>query len=223
MVDPQNTQKGWPWRKVLGKQRQVWMEPSADLIPFVSRLKQDKRQRVYDLGCGIGRHTVYLAREGFEVWASDAAPDGLEETRRLLEAEGLRAEVTASDLTSIQYPDEHFDAVIAVNVVYHAIRKDVETCLSEVHRTLRSGGLFFVTFNSIHSDDWGHGRQIDENTFVKIGGIEDGIPHYFVDRQELECLMAGFEVLRLSHKDEWNPEIGKNSRSSHWVVWGKKF
>ena len=98
----------------------------------------------------------------------------------------------------------------------------MESCLKEVWRTLEPGGLVFVTFNSTTSDDWGKGRRVDDNTYIKVGGVEDGIPHYFVDRGELERLMETFEVLRISHKDEWLPELGKGHREAHWAVWARR-
>ena len=199
------------------------MGPSTEVIPFVSRLKIEGAKRVYDLGCGAGRHTVYLAREGFEVYASDIAPDGLEETRKRLKEENLRAEVVPSDLSAIPYPDSFFDAVVAVRVVYHGVRDDVEACLGEVHRTLRGGGLFFVSFKSTQADDYGKGRRIDGNTFVKVGGIEDGIPHYFIDRTELERLMEKFELLQIDHEEEWVVhESGNNTRDAHWIVCARR-
>ena len=75
--------------------------------------------------------------------------------------------------------------------------------MAEVRRVLKPTGLFFVTFNSTESGDWGRGRRVDDLTFVKVGGVEDGIPHYFVDRAELERLMGAYELLDVSLKVEW--------------------
>lgn len=222
MDDKSPANKGWPWKEVQGGLREAWQEPSGDLVPFAARLKREGKTRVYDLGCGIGRHTVYLAQQGFEVYASDVSADGLDETRRWLDKENLEAELVSSDLTQIPYSDKFFDSILAVNVVYHAMREGVEACLAEVQRALRPEGLFFVTFNSKQSNDYGRGQQVDENTFIKTEGIEKGIPHYFVDRNELDRLLGGFELLRISHKDEWLPELGKPDRAAHWVVWARR-
>ena len=40
--------------------------PSAGLT-----LRQSGAKRVYDMGCGLGRHTIMLAENGFSVVASD--------------------------------------------------------------------------------------------------------------------------------------------------------
>ncbi|MCI0437710.1 MAG: class I SAM-dependent methyltransferase [Chloroflexi bacterium] len=214
--------KGWDWDRVQGEQRAFWTEPEGELIPFVSRIARERARRVYDLGCGIGRHTVYLARRGFEVYASDISEEAVRETRGWLGNEDLAGEVVRSDLTVIPYPDGRFDAVIAVNVVYHALREDIEACLNEVRRVLRPGGLFFVTFNSTSSDDFGRGRRVDDRTFVKVGGVEDGIPHYFADRADVERLLVGFDLLRMYHREEWLFELDSAKKGAHWIVWARK-
>ena len=207
--------RGWPWRRVLRETPEPWEQPEEEVVRFAARLRRGGR--VLDLGCGPGRHTVYLAQQGFEVHASDIATDGLQETLRRIRLGGVQAAVLRSDMTAIPYPDAVFDAVIAVNVIYHGFRDDVEACLAEVRRVLKPMGLFFVTFNATESDDWGRGRRIDDLTFVKVGGVEDGIPHYFVDRAELERLMEAYELLDVSLKVEW-PEDNDGRKAAHWYV-----
>ena len=222
MTEPNIQQLGWPWEKVQGLQRQAWQDPSGDIVSFASRLKLEGKSRVYDLGCGIGRHTVYLARQGFVVDASDVSVQGLKETRRWLDDEKLEARLLYADLATLPYDDGAFDAVVAFNVIYHAYRDGVEASLDEIRRVLAPNGLLFVTFNSISSEDYGKGRRVDDNTYVKVGGVEDGIPHYYVEKNELDRLMKSFEVLRLSHREDWLLEIGRSYREAHWSVWARR-
>lgn len=211
--------RGWPWSRVLRETPEPWEQPEDEVVRFAAQLTRG--QRVLDLGCGVGRHTVYLARQGFEVHASDIAADGLRETLRRMRVGGAHGAVLRSDMTAVPYPDAAFDAAIAVNVIYHGYRTDVETCLAEVRRVLKPGALFFVTFNSTESGDWGRGRRVDDLTFVKIGGVEDGIPHYFVDRAELERLMGAYELLDVSLKVEW-PEDNDGRKAAHWYVHARR-
>ena len=211
--------RGWPWSRVLRETPEPWEQPDDEVVSFAAQLRAG--QRVLDLGCGVGRHTVYLGRQGFDVHASDIATDGLQETLRRMRVAGVRGGVVHSDMTAIPYPDAAFDAAIAVNVIYHGYRADVETCLAEVRRVLKPAGMFFVTFNSTESDDWGRGRRVDALTFVKIGGVEDGIPHYFVDRAELERLMGAYELLDVTLKVEW-PEDNDGRKAAHWLVQARR-
>ena len=44
------------------------------IVPF---LKQNKVRKILDLGCGTGRHTVFLAQHGFNVTAIDISDAAL--------------------------------------------------------------------------------------------------------------------------------------------------
>ncbi len=213
----------WAWQTVRGNRRKVWLTPDPVVVAFIEELKAAQARKVYDLGCGLGRHTVLLAREGFDVSGTDLSARGLLHTSRWLRKEGLGATLHPSDITVAPFPSDYFDAVIAYNVVYHGTVNSVETCLHEVKRVLRSGGRLLVTFNSTTSSDFGGGVKIDDHTFKKVGPPEDGIPHYFVDRPELERLLEGFTLDRVEHLEADEPVAGGGVKhAAHWMVWAHK-
>ena len=72
--------------------------------------------RVLDAGCGSGRNLVYFLREGFEVFAVDADPQGVESTRRLAAslAPGLPAgNFRVENVEEMSFPDDFADVVLS--------------------------------------------------------------------------------------------------------------
>ena len=53
----------------------------------------------------------------------------------------------AADATRLPFPDDTFDAVIAMHMLYHVA--DQERAIAEFHRVLRPGGTLLVTTNGI--------------------------------------------------------------------------
>lgn len=208
----------WAWSTVRGARRKVWLTPDPDVVDFVGGLKAAHARRVYDLGCGLGRHTVLLAQQGFEVYGTDLSAAALQYARRWLRRAGLHATLHVADITVVPFPSNYFDGVLAFNVVYHGTREAVACCLHEVHRSLRPGGRLFVTFNSVASSDFGKGIPVDPHTFIKVGGHEDGIPHYFVDDAEVHRLLKDFTVDACEHRVEDTVEGGVAKRAAHWIV-----
>lgn len=108
--------------------------------------------KVLDAGCGYGRNLVYLLREGCEVYALDANPEGVEHVRRLAAelAPGLPAEnFQVGQIERMPFADGMADVVIC-NSVLHFARSEQHflAMLEELWRVLRPGGLLFMRLGS---------------------------------------------------------------------------
>src|SRR6201996_4171791 len=76
---------------------------------------------VLDAGCGYGRNLVYLLREGYRVFATDADPAGVDHVHRLSESlgTGLPAEnFRVGTLEQMDFPDGLADVVICNSVLH---------------------------------------------------------------------------------------------------------
>ncbi|MEX2430397.1 MAG: class I SAM-dependent methyltransferase, partial [Dehalococcoidia bacterium] len=97
---------------------------------------------VLEVGCGRGialaaldRHCAPSRLVGLDI---DRAL--LTEARESLEADCVSAELIASDLRCMPFPDAAFDLVIDFGTCYHVSRR--EEALREIHRVLAPGGIF---------------------------------------------------------------------------------
>jgi ubiquinone/menaquinone biosynthesis C-methylase UbiE len=92
---------------------------------------------VLDLGCGTGRHAVWLAAAGAAVTAVDFSEGMLAEARRKPGAEALRFLV--HDLHEpLPFPDGAFDLVVSGLVLEHL--RVLPGFFAEARRVLRPGG-----------------------------------------------------------------------------------
>ena len=75
--------------------------PSEPVIRFVARNyynRERKDVKILDFGCGTGRHTWYLAREGFDTYAFDGSKSAIERVRSRLESDGLVDTIRYTDM-----------------------------------------------------------------------------------------------------------------------------
>lgn len=105
--------KAWDWDRLSGGDRAYWDAPAGTVVEFAYRLKREGKRKVYDLGCGLGRHLLFFAQMGFDVCRSDLSGRAVEEARKRLFTLSLRGHVKLGDMVKIQESDDSFDAVIA--------------------------------------------------------------------------------------------------------------
>lgn len=206
------------WNELFKEERFQWQEPAKAVVAFAQELRQRGARRVLDLGFGAGRHVVYLAREGFEVYGTDISPRGLELTKIRLQKEGLHADLQLSDMTVIPYPDGFLDAIISTYVIHHNILDNIRRCVAEMHRVLAPGGRALLIILSKRGHKYGKGKRLEPDTFVPDSGDEAGVPHHFFDETSLRELFAEFTMVKLI-LDEWDEVEGETHRlHSHWIV-----
>lgn len=90
-----------------------------------------------ELGAGMGEASVFFARQGARVVATDISPEMLNLIQRVAQLHQVGLRTVQMDAANIQYPDQNFDLVYGANVLHHV---ETRRCLEEVHRVLRPGG-----------------------------------------------------------------------------------
>ena len=206
------------WNDLFKEERFRWKEPREEVVAFAQDLKRRGATRVLDLGCGAGRHVVYLAREGLNVCGTDISPRGLEYTRAWLEQEGLHADLQLSDMTAIAYPDAHFDAIVSTNVIHHNTLDNRRRCVADMYRVLVPGGRALLTVPSKRSHRYRKGREVEPDTFSPSDGPEADILHHFFDEASLRLLCASFALLALTRDERYRVIDGVHQVNGDWEV-----
>lgn len=195
--------RDWDERWRDQQQRAGWQEPDRRVRDVVVELRRRSVRDVLDLGCGIGRHALYLAAQGFNVTATDASPAGIEEARSTAGGRGLEVSFLVEDFLDLSVPDESFDYVLAWNVAYHGDRNVAAGVLDGVRRVLRPGGLFQSTMLSKRNAAYGVGQEVAPDTYVDPNDPGDKRhPHFYCDARTLLELHYGFEVLEVADVEQ---------------------
>ena len=100
-----------------------------------------------DVGCGAGHLACELAREVAprgRIAAIDKSPQSVEASRARAANENLAdgIDVRIGDATALEFPDETFDFVVAVQV--YSFVPNVSRAIEEAARVLRKGGRLLV-------------------------------------------------------------------------------
>ena len=156
--------------------------------------------RILDLGCGDGRHLVWFASRGFEMFGLDSAPTAVCLAQEFLARAGLSAEVQCGDMTELPWSDDFFDAVISVQVLNHQDIDDIRRTIREIRRVLRPGAWLFVTVATYRPEEPRESDKLvklGKKLYTKKRGHEAGVPHYFATELEWVIEFASFEIMEV--------------------------
>jgi cyclopropane fatty-acyl-phospholipid synthase-like methyltransferase len=154
---------------------------------FVDLLKKENKKTVLELGAGAGLDSVYFRQNGFDVLATDMSEEMIEMCKK----RGLKAKTI--DLYEIEKLKSKFDAIFSLNVLLHVPKKDIESVLQSIWKSLDSNGIFF----------YGVYGGVDEEKII-TDKSKMGLPRFFSslsDETLLELVRNRFEVIKFETID----------------------
>jgi SAM-dependent methyltransferase len=172
-------------------------------IPKLGELLwENDASRILDFGCGTGRHVIYFAKKGFDVYGFDASETAIERAREVLKSENLFADLRVWDMTKpLPYETGFFDAVLVLKVMHHTYMDNIKRIVKEINRVLKKGGFLFLqvpAFSNKQILEWKQeGLNLEEpepRTYVYSRGEEKGIPHHHFEKGELLGLFKNYNI-----------------------------
>lgn len=210
------------WQEIYKNKGAVQEKPSKHITGLVPMLRREGVRKIFDHGCGTGRHVKYLFGEGFEVWGTDYSPDAVEICRKSV-GERYAGNIIVCDLSTIPLANGYFDCVISSQVIQHALKPSRERAINEIKRVTKIGGFVFIRTISPQQYGFGLGSLVEENTYIDIPGLPDGsTPHHYFSEAELREYFENFEILLLKHESSpaSNPLWSKGL--NEWILLARK-
>lgn len=211
------------WNRIFKKQGKFFFEPQEDIPGLVKLFKKKGVKKVLDLGCGSGRHTVYLAKNGFDVYGIDVARKGIEITKAWLKKEKLKADLKIGDIyEKLPYPNDFFNALISTQTLHHNRVENIRKLIKEIERILRPKGLIFITVSRKRTKKemekilkpkekiWKL-KIIAPRTIIPLSGNEKGLIHYCFNERILKKEFRNFRI----------DDIWIESKRGHYCLLGE--
>lgn len=121
----------------------AWTERTeSEIQRALTMLRPQGGEHILDLGCGTGRHSLELVRQGFSVVGVEISTELVEIAKREAEDQGLEATFIEADLRDLDF-EEEFDIVLNLNdgaIGYFETDEENHRTFEVISRALKSGG-----------------------------------------------------------------------------------
>lgn len=202
---------------------------------YLNQYIQGDNLRIFDIGGGPGRYSIYLAEKGHRVTLLDLSGKNIEVGKEKAAEAGVVLEdaVKGNALDLSEYESEAYDVVLLMGPLYHLINEeDRRKAIENAVRLLKKDGILIVAFISKYApiQDALLYCEDDFNTEELLNYLRDGINDedkgfttaYFTGIEEAKELMKSFDLTELAFVGVENILGSKEAEiiaSPHYEKW----
>ena len=176
---------------------------------YLTFIREDLRNRfgaralkILDVGCGQGRLSIPLAKDGHTLTGIDISGDAIEHARAYASKEQGRVNWIAGDLSSLKatLPDALFDCIVCTEVLYMV--EDPEEFIRGLMGRLGEGGIlilslrtrFYYMLTGIKRRDW----DMVSLVASRFSGTLDGLPFHWHTKASVKDMLSplGLRAIR---------------------------
>jgi len=142
------------WRNIFNS---IYLKTDADVVDdqnitrkeidvFANILKLTPEDHILDLACGQGRHSLELARLGYQVEGLDRSHYLIQRAKTLAKREGLNVKFREGDARKLPFPPDTFEVVVILGNsfgYFETVQDDIRV-LKEIFRVLKPWGRLLV-------------------------------------------------------------------------------
>lgn len=153
--------KGADWYKYgwsLDIKNQSWVEDTENQVAFIIKtLELTGKERILDLACGYGRHSLSFAHKGFSVVGVDITKDYIDDAIKVSKENSLTTKFIQADIRDVDFENE-FDVVLNLAdgaIGYLETDEENLKIFDVISRALKKDGKHFMDVcNAEHAEHY---------------------------------------------------------------------
>ena len=176
-------------------------EPSIAAVKALKIFQKNNIKKILELGAGLGRDTIYFAKNGIEVEAldySNTAIASINRKRNELKLDKLIETQLFDVRKKIPLHNEKFEGCFSHMLYCMALSNlDLQNLNDEVCRVLKKGGINIYTVRNTDDGDFKNGIHRGEDLYEN-----DGFIVHFFSKAKIKKLSNGFENIDIENFEE---------------------
>jgi tellurite methyltransferase len=157
----------------------------------------DTSHRILDIGAGQGRHTLFLAREGFEMDALDPSKVAIETVSAMAEKENLDIRTYQCRFETFEPETDFYSGILIFGLVQILSWESIDLLLEKILSWTRTGSLVFARAFTTKDQSFARTRRSREWKPSGKKSFTDERGHFrtYLKEGEILSLFGDFEVI----------------------------
>lgn len=173
-----------------------YIRKRLDFDKFLNIVSYNAPPKILDLGCGIGRHIIYLSEMGLDPYGIDLSNQAIKSAikwAKLNKIQEAEKKIKQGDICYLPWSKGFFDFVVSHGVLDSMHFEIARNAMEETHRVLKKDGLIYCDL--ISGDDSEHYREYCGEEIVSTDHENGTIQSYF-NYEKIGLLIDGlFEII----------------------------
>ena len=174
------------------------LEPSYSAKKSLKIFKTKNIKNIVELGAGLGRDTIYFAKNGIKVYALDYSLSAIKIIKKKTKENNLEEFITAEifDIRKkLPFDDEKFEGCYSHMLYCMALSTlELNKLNDEICRVLKNKGINIYTARNNIDADYKKGEHKGEDLYE----IDGFIVHFFT-KEKIKSLLNGFLNLTIEN------------------------
>ena len=205
-------QQSQHWEKNFSSKPEMFgLEPSEPAKKSLKLFKEKNINKIIELGAGLGRDTIFFAKNYIHVTALDYSSSGIKVINEKAEKQNLSKNISTKifDIRKkLPFEDESVDACFSHMLYCMALTSlEIESLNNEIFRILKPGGINIYTVRHINDGDYKKGIHRGEDLYEN-----DGFIVHFFSKEKVKSYLRGFQNIIIETFEE-----GKFPRKLYFV------
>jgi len=200
-------------QKKLDQQSQHWesnfsnkpemfgLNPSLSAKKALKLFQEKKIGKIVEIGAGLGRDTIFFAKNSIHTIALDYSPSGIKVINQKAKKDNLSNYISTKlfDVREkLPFENNSIEACYSHMLYCMALKtSDLKKLNNEILRILKPGGINIYTVRHINDGDFQNGIHRGEDLYENDGFIV----HYFSE-EKVNSLLNGFKNISLEKFEE---------------------
>lgn len=202
------------WKGIYNNSNGSMTYPNDILVRVSHRLLNNvNHNKVLDYGFGSGADLLHFCNRGFNVSGVEISQSAIESLQTKLAALQLNSDLKLIENGDIPFPDGHFDAVIAWQVLYYNDWSGFRAAMKEINRVLRPGGIFLGTMGAAGDYSHTHSHSLGDSLYESTVPGQEGAVVIILEEDQLEACFPGEKLTTGQFSYNFGSFHGK-----HWII-----